>query len=135
MRKGYYARTKDGYIGKIVKSSYAYDWDIGQSMLSKPSKVDTFIMDTNICFSDEPDRIDRVDVVKSSKDILELLEPMDLLYVDISPDDCEGIVVPRIPENINELNGMKWLIESGHWGLIGVVTREKLINDMYRVGE
>lgn len=135
MRKGYYARTEDGYIGKIVKSSYAYSWDIGQSILSKPKKVDTFIMDTFISFSDEPDRIDRVDVVKSSKDILELLEPLDLLYVDISPDDCGGIVVPRVPETLNELNGMKWLIKSGHWVLKGVVGHEQLINRMYKVGE
>jgi hypothetical protein len=74
-------------------------------------------------------------IIKSNPNILELLEPMDLLYIDISPDDCGGIVVPRIPETQNELNGFVEFIKSGHWILKGVVTREQIENNMYKVGE
>lgn len=74
-------------------------------------------------------------IVKSNPNILELLEPMDLLYIDISPDDCGGIVVPRIPETLDELNNYINRIKSGECILKGVVTREQIENNMYKVGE
>lgn len=74
-------------------------------------------------------------IIKSSSNILELLEPMDLLYVDISPDDCGGIVVPRIPETLDELERYIEKIKSGEYILKYVVTHEQLENDMYKVGE
>ena len=70
-----------------------------------------------------------------SPNILELLEPMDLLYVDISPDNCGGIVVPRVPETLNELEEYIEKIKSGECILKYVVTHEQLEKDMYKVGE
>ena len=74
-------------------------------------------------------------IIKSSPNIIELLEPMDLLYIDIDGGFEGGIVVPRIPETLNELNDFIEVIKSGHWILKGVVTHEQLENNMYKVGE
>lgn len=70
---------------------------------------------------------------KSSPNILELLEPQDLLYIDIDNGFEGGIIVPRIPETQNELNKMIELIKNGTWILKGVVTYEQLENCKYRV--
>lgn len=72
---------------------------------------------------------------KSSPNIIELLEPMDLLYIDIDGGFEGGIVVPRMAETQDELNGFVEFIKSGHWILKGVVTHEQLENNMYKVGE
>ena len=75
------------------------------------------------------------DVIKSNSNILDILEPMDLLYIDICPDDCGGIVVPRIPETLDELKKYIKKIKSGEYILKYVVTHEQLENNMYEVGE
>ncbi len=75
------------------------------------------------------------EIIKSSPNIIDLLELMDLLYIDISPDDCGGIVVPRIPETLNELEKYIEKIKSGEYILKYVVTHEQLENNMYEVGE
>lgn len=75
------------------------------------------------------------DVIKSNSNILDILEPMDLLYIDISPDNCGGIVVPRIPETLDELEKYIEKIKSGEYFLKYVVTHEQLENNMYEVGE
>ena len=69
----------------------------------------------------------------ASHNILALIEPMDLMYVDISPDDCGGIVVPRVAETLNELKEWKERISNGSCILKGVVTREQLVNMRYWV--
>ena len=66
-----------------------------------------------------------------SKSILDLIEVDDLLYVDISPDDCGGIVVPRIAETENELKIFKGYIKTGQWILKGIVTKEQLEMSCY----
>ena len=75
------------------------------------------------------------EIIKTSPNIIDLIEPMDLLYIDISPDDCGGIVVPRIPETLNELERYIEKIKLGEYILKYVVTHEKLENNMYEVGE
>ena len=74
------------------------------------------------------------DVLKASHNILDLIEPMDLLYVDISPDNCGGIVVPRIPETYCELEQIKDNIKLGKCILIGIVTKELLNKNTFEVG-
>lgn len=49
------------------------------------------------------------------------LEPMDLLFVDIAPDDCGGIIVPRIPETLSELYDVQARVNSGEIILRGYV--------------
>lgn len=66
-----------------------------------------------------------------SPNIIDLIEPMDLMYIDISPDDCGGIVVPRVPETLNELNEIKEKIKRGECILKGVVTHEQLSKEAF----
>lgn len=74
-------------------------------------------------------------IVKASHNILELIEPMDLMFIDISPDDCGGIVVPRIAETINELEQWKERISNKNCILKYIVTREQIESARYKVGE
>lgn len=71
------------------------------------------------------------EIIKSSPNILELLEPMDLMYVDIDNGYEEGIIVPRIAETQNELDEYIAKIKNGTWILSGVVTREQLERGVY----
>lgn len=70
----------------------------------------------------------------SSPNIIDLIQPLDLLFVDISPDDCGGIVVPRIPETISELNNFKERIKKGYWVLKSILTKEQIESMKYRLG-
>ena len=76
-----------------------------------------------------------LDDEKASFDITDLIEPMDLMFIDISPDDCGGIVVPRIAETINELEQWKERISNKNCILKYVVTREQIESSRYKVGE
>lgn len=142
MRKKEYIRTKDGYIGRIVKDSYSLKWDLDNTMvnyendkkppfLAKPETIKTYIMDTNFAFGDEPDRIDVLDVVKSSNDILDLLRVGDLLLIDIAFDKHGGIVVPRIAETQAELNKFVDYMKNGIWVLKGVLCYEQIKERIY----
>jgi len=73
-------------------------------------------------------------ITKSSSNILDLIEPWDLLYVDIDPDDgYGGIIVPRIAETEAELDRWKTKIINKEWKLEGVVTKEILEENIYEV--
>jgi len=76
-----------------------------------------------------------LDDEKASFDITDLIEPMDLMFIDISPDDCGGIVVPRIAETINELEQWKERIFNKNCILKYVLTREQTESGRYKVGE
>lgn len=68
-------------------------------------------------------------------DLLELIEPMDLMYIDISPDDCGGIVVPRIAETIKELEEWKERIKSGECKLVEIATSQQIRSISYEVSK
>lgn len=76
---------------------------------------------------------DKEYIIKSSTNITDLILPMDLMYIDISPDNCGGIVVPRIPETYCELNQIINEIKLGNYILKGIVTKEQLMENMYKV--
>ena len=44
------------------------------------------------------------DIFNASYELMDLVEPGDLMYIDISPDNYGGIVVPRVTETKAELN-------------------------------
>lgn len=73
--------------------------------------------------------------VKVYKNLIDLIEVGDLVYVDISPDDCDGIIVPRITETENELNSLKLLIENKDYILKSITTHEQIENMEYKVKE
>ena len=120
MKIGDYVRTDDGSIGKVVSELYeykdagVYDIDFGNNDIDNTYEMYHII-------------------IKSSPNILKLLEPQDLLYVDIDNGFEGGIIVPRIPETLNELNIYINKIESGELILKGVVTHEQLVERMFEV--
>ena len=120
MQVGDYVRTKYGKIGKIV--------NISKNRVG----TTTYLVEWGNC---KTYYVSQVKDYKSNPNILKLLEPEDLLYVDIDNGFEGGIIVPRIPETLNELNNYIKQIESGKLILKGVVTHEQLENDMYEVGE
>ena len=73
--------------------------------------------------------------IKTSHELKDLVEPMDLMYIDISPDDWGGIVVPRVAETLNEFKKWKKRFDSGKCILKGIVTREQLESMSYKVKE
>ena len=116
MEIGDYLRTKTG-IHKIFRINYsATVWKY------HCDKKPTGEWDSSY----EYVRVCDYDVIGSSKDIIDLIEPMDLMYIDISPDDCGGIIVPRIAETVNELAIIKEKLKRGEYILKGVVTHEQL---------
>ena len=73
-------------------------------------------------------------IYKVSKDILDLLEPMDLMFIDID-NGCEGgIIVPRMVETENELKGYIDNFRDGTYILKGVLNREHILRDTYWLG-
>lgn len=75
------------------------------------------------------------DIFNASHELMELVEPGDLMYIDISPDNYGGITVPRIAETLNELEKWKTKFASGECILKAVLTKEQIINNWYEVGE
>lgn len=112
MRIGDYVRTADGQLGQI-------------KLLDKRSGAALIDYKYHTCNEDT------YNITGIDKDILNLLQPMDLLYIDISPDEWGGIIVPRIPETVDELNKYKQKIRSGEYILKGIVTSEKLRENEY----
>lgn len=70
---------------------------------------------------------------KSSPNIIDLIEVGDLMFIDISPDDYGGIVVPRIAETENELQKYLNKINSGECILKGILTKEQIENGVYKL--
>lgn len=124
MKVGEYFRTIDGRIGKITRIPKHHPYFDDGFYLN-----DEFI----VC------GCEIMEELETEKDILDLIEPMDLLLIDISPDDCGGIVVPRIPETQRELNKFIKYIKSkrkrGTNVLKGITTKEKITEGMYKIGE
>ena len=70
---------------------------------------------------------------KHSHNIIDLIDTMDLLFVDIDNGYEGGIIVPKIAETMNELNEIKSKIKSGNLKLKYIVTREQIENLKYEV--
>jgi len=66
-----------------------------------------------------------------SFNLIDLVKPMDLLFIDISPDRYGGIVVPRVPETESDLEVIKNNINSGANILKGVLTQEQISSEVY----
>ena len=74
------------------------------------------------------------DIFCASYELMELIEPGDLMYIDIDPNDgYGGITVPRVAETQNELNKWKERFASGECILKAVLTKEQIINNWYEV--
>ena len=122
---GMYVRFKDKkgatYIRKLTKLANEYPQKLYGMEIDEEANYSPYLSLKNI--------------LKASHSIIDLIEPMDLMYIDISPDDCGGIVVPRVVETLNELEKWKKRISSGDCVLKGIVTKEQLKNMEYRIGD
>lgn len=128
MKAGDYVRTKNGHIDKIIKIS-------DEMKSGRTIKVQIGEDDIIGGYVDFVDWFSPSHFIKSNPDILELLEPQDLLYIDIDNDFEGGIIVPRIPETLNELNDYINKIKQGELILKGVVTHERLMEGMFEVNK
>lgn len=69
---------------------------------------------------------------KNHKDYAIIIRPLDLVWLDIDPNDgCGGIVVPRIPETWAEVHRMLSAITNGECKVRGYVPREQIIKKKY----
>lgn len=115
MKVGDYVRTKFGMISKIIDTNLA-------------EVADRYEVENGLL-------IYKGDIIKSNQNILELLEPQDLMYIDIDNGWAGGIVVPRIAETLAELNEYIDDFKNKKCTLVGVVTHEQLHSIVYKVGE
>jgi hypothetical protein len=120
---GMYVRFKDKksatYIRKLTKLANEYPQKLYGMEIDVEANYSPYLSSKNI--------------IKASHNIIDLIEPMDLMFIDISPDDCGGIVVPRVAETEAELKKYKKDFASGWFVLKGVVTREQIENMTYKV--
>ena len=120
IKVGEYFRTPYGKIGKItdIPKHSAY-FDDGFSIEHEFIECGRDIMKE----------------LESKSDITDLVAVGDLMFIDISPDDCGGIVVPRIAETLAEGLNYNKKFKSGEYILKGIVPKEKIESMIYWVGD
>lgn len=119
LKPNMYIRTKEGKIDKIVEINTEDFEEPTVRLASYPIGMYQGMFEYE----------------KANYDLLELIEPLDLMYIDISPDDCGGIVVPRIAETIKELEEWKERIKSGKCNLVMVATSQQIRSISYEVSK
>ena len=120
IRVGEYIRTPYGDIGRITNiPKHCKYYDDGFSLEHKFVGCGKNVMKK----------------MKSTPNIIDLVSVGDLMYIDICPDDCGGIVVPRIAETLAEGQEYFNKFKSGEYILKGIITKEKIMSNMYWVKE
>ena len=123
---GNYVRTNQGiakYLGISKETRFDEEYDI-------------YLFDECIFDNWNTIDIDKIDnyKFKASNNIIDLIEPLDLMYIDIEPNDGHGgIVIPRIAETLNELEKWKKRFESGECKLVYITTHEQIESMQYKV--
>lgn len=113
MKKGDYVRTLDG-VKRIKSYEYREEYENGHVIHLEGENCGW------LCTDEE------VKEMKPTANLLDLLEPGDLILVDIAPDDCGGIPVYRILETQEDLNKRKKAIRKKENILRGIITKEQL---------
>lgn len=118
MEQGQYIRINKTMFspGGICKILNIFDWRGGKMIETDKGSFG----DALISLNSEP-----------SFNLIDLVKPMDLLFIDISPDRYGGIVVPRVPETESDLEVIKNNINSGANILKGVLTQEQISSEVY----
>ena len=120
IKAGEYIRTPYGKIGKITDiPKHSVYFDDGFSLEHEFIQCGRDIMKE----------------LESKPDITDLVAVGDLMFIDISPDDCGGIVVPRIAETLAEGLNYNKKFKSGEYVLKGIVPKEKIESMTYWIGE
>ena len=120
LEKGMYVRFLGGEIGKVANYEYEEEYVNGHTISLEND-------DISLCCEEKD--------FKARHNIIDLIEPLDLLFIDISPDDCGGIVVPRIAETLAELETYKEIIKSGECILKAVLTKEQIQSNIYKLDD
>ena len=115
IKKGDYIRTYDGFIGK-VKSIEPIELGYNHYCFEN-----TFI-----------EKFD-IDIKLVKRDPIDLIEPQDLMYIDIDNDYAGGIIVPRVAETMWELERYIDRLKNKEVTLVSIVTHEQLNNCMCKV--
>ena len=124
IKVGEYIRTPYG-IGKIIHIP-KHIWYADDGFVVEEGKTTRFIE----CGSKYMKKN-----LKSTPDIIKLLEPRDLLLIDIDNGYEGGIVVPRIPETQVELNNFINNFKDGTTTLVGIVSHEILQEHVYWIDD
>lgn len=120
IKVGEYIRTPYGKIGKITDiPKHSVYFDDGFSIEHEFIECGRDIMKE----------------LESKPNITDLVAVGDLMFIDISPDDCGGIVVPRIAETLAEGLNYNKKFKSGEYILKGIVPKEKIESMTYWVGD
>lgn len=125
MKVNDYVRTPQGIIAKIVNIQE----DTGQYFLNGNAvslESKNYIADKNITIGEN---------FKHSPNIIDLIEPLDLMFIDIDNDNEGGIIVPRIAETKNELKGYIDNFKDNTYQLKGIITHEQIESMEYKVKE
>ena len=134
---GNYIRTKDGYIGKIVRKSYSYVFRVStDDKINEPEQVDCYIMDTNNCFKDEPDEVYEEDIIKSSPNIIDLIEEFDYIKMnDWGNIKFWRVVKAPYGKLMFEDDGWNELEDFEDEEIAEIITHEQMESIAYKVGE
>lgn len=127
LKEGMYVRTKNNGICKLYREFHEDSVDVGIGVFPE---IDGFFID-----KEEINYIEKKEITKASYNIIDLINPQDLLYIDIDDGYQGGIIVPRIPETIGEMENVKKQIKDGTIILKGIVTKEQLNSNVYRIGD
>ena len=132
MNIGDYVRTKDG-IEKIIFIEENFFRKGNTFVATDNQKNISSYNGKYYGFSINKRKNNKRKKIKSSPNIIDLIEVGDLMFIDISPDDCGGIVVPRTTETENELQKYLNKINSGECILKGILTKEQIENGVYKL--
>lgn len=125
---GMYVRTEKGFINKIEKIL-----DKEKTVSKRIIKTEKEELDWFFGYKEYTDLFEPSHFIDASYDISDLIQPMDVLFVDIDNGYAGGIIVPRIPETIDEVNKIKEKIKKRELILKGIVPKEILIENSYEV--
>lgn len=121
-----YVRTKDGIIYKIENGEEFYEDSVDVGMGIIPD-VDGIWIDRE-CL----DYIDKRDIVKHNKQLIDLIENKDVLKVRID----KTIMVFGIDEDTSDIKYKELIenIENGEYELLEILTHEQFEANCYKVG-
>lgn len=121
MYVGDYVRTKKGLIVQIININEFREPSMKYGVAASYLNGVKFIGDN---------------IIKLAKENpIDLIEPQDLMFIDIDNGFAGGIIVPRVAETPDELTKYIKSFKNKETTLVGIVTHEQLDNCMYKVGD
>ncbi len=130
MNVGDYVRTKDGYIYKIEDGEEFYEDYVNVGIGT--------ILDIDGIWVDKAhfQYVDKREIVKSSPNIIDLIEVGDILYLEESDDiACMFFKDIYLVKNEDNLLNIIGDIKNKKCNLISIVTKEQFESMEYKVGD